>query len=152
MTVSFLVTERSGGCSFSSPCTQLSSSGFTPSFIASSPQRQRSYLGARIYDEYGSGKLLAVTIQHINLVSIFPIELLSFFSRAVAPDELSLGEVENPAIFPKRLHISNVAKAPDVAYASSPLPGSVIDLDVVMEHCDMSNNFVCQILIPKFTF
>ncbi|KAI0639819.1 hypothetical protein C8Q77DRAFT_1045214 [Trametes polyzona] len=40
----------------------------------------------------------------------------------------------------KRVYLDIQAKPPNVAYPPRPLPGSVADMDVVMEHCDFSQN------------
>ncbi|KAK0226333.1 snoRNA binding protein [Armillaria fumosa] len=42
--------------------------------------------------------------------------------------------------YPKRFYLNVEAKPPDVAYAPRPIPGSVADLDVLMQHCDVSDN------------
>ncbi|KAI0033396.1 hypothetical protein K488DRAFT_77892 [Vararia minispora EC-137] len=39
---------------------------------------------------------------------------------------------------PKRVYLDIQAKPPDVAYPPRPVPGSVADMDVVMDHCDFS--------------
>ncbi|KAI5123770.1 hypothetical protein M0805_000359 [Coniferiporia weirii] len=40
----------------------------------------------------------------------------------------------------KRVYLDIQAKPPNTAYPPRPVPGSVADLDVIMEHCDFSNN------------
>ena len=45
----------------------------------------------------------------------------------------------------KRVYLDIQARPPNVAYPPRPVPGSVADLDVVMEHCDFSQNKVCLI-------
>lgn len=42
----------------------------------------------------------------------------------------------------KRVYLDIQSKPPNVAYPPRPLPGSVADMDVVMEHCDFSQNKV----------
>ena len=53
-----------------------------------------------------------------------------------------------------RIYLDVQAKPSDVAYPPRPVPGSVADLDVVMQHCDFSLNKVCfnnsLVLIWKF--
>lgn len=44
---------------------------------------------------------------------------------------------------PKRTYLDLNSQPPNVAYPPRPIPGSVADLDVVMEHCDFSNKKVC---------
>ncbi|KAJ7783673.1 glycosyltransferase family 32 protein [Mycena maculata] len=39
---------------------------------------------------------------------------------------------------PKRVYLDLQSQAPNVAYPPRPVPGSVADLDIVMEHCDFS--------------
>ncbi|KAL7285220.1 hypothetical protein ACG7TL_000313 [Trametes sanguinea] len=40
----------------------------------------------------------------------------------------------------KRVYLDIQAKPPNVAYPPRPMPGSVADMDVVMDHCDFSQN------------
>ena len=42
----------------------------------------------------------------------------------------------------KRVYLDIQSKPPNVAYPPRPLPGSVADMDVVMDHCDFSQNKV----------
>lgn len=42
----------------------------------------------------------------------------------------------------KRVYLDIRASPPNVAYPPRPVPGSVADLDVVMDHCDFSHNKV----------
>ena len=42
----------------------------------------------------------------------------------------------------KRVYLDIQAKPPNVAYPPRPMPGSVADMDVVMDHCDFSQNKV----------
>ncbi len=42
----------------------------------------------------------------------------------------------------KRVYLDVQSKPPNVAYPPRPLSGSVADMDVVMEHCDFSQNKV----------
>ncbi|KAJ3574080.1 hypothetical protein NP233_g1987 [Leucocoprinus birnbaumii] len=39
---------------------------------------------------------------------------------------------------PERIYLDIQSQRPDVAYPPRPVPGSVADLDIVMEHCDFS--------------
>ena len=42
----------------------------------------------------------------------------------------------------KRVYLDIQSKYPNVAYPPRPLPGSVADMDVVMDHCNFSQNKV----------
>lgn len=42
----------------------------------------------------------------------------------------------------KRVYLDLQAKLPNVAYPPRPVPGSVADLDVIMDYCDFSQNKV----------
>ncbi|EGO05214.1 hypothetical protein SERLA73DRAFT_164766 [Serpula lacrymans var. lacrymans S7.3] len=41
---------------------------------------------------------------------------------------------------PRRVYLDVQSQPPNVAYPPRPVPGSVADLDVIMEHCDFSEN------------
>ena len=43
----------------------------------------------------------------------------------------------------KRTYLDLSTRPPNVAYPLRPVPGSVADLDMVMEHCDFSTKKVC---------
>jgi DDB1- and CUL4-associated factor 13 len=43
---------------------------------------------------------------------------------------------------PKRVYLDIQSRPPNVAYPPRPVPGSVADLDVIMEHCDFSQRKV----------
>lgn len=45
-------------------------------------------------------------------------------------------------IGPRRVYLDIQSQPPDVAYPPRPVPGSIADLDVVMEHCDFSEKKV----------
>lgn len=44
---------------------------------------------------------------------------------------------------PKRVYLDMQSAPRNVAYPPRPVPGSVADLDVIMEHCDFSQQKVC---------
>lgn len=48
---------------------------------------------------------------------------------------------------PKRVYLDIQAKPPNVAYPPRPVPGSVADLDIVMDHCDFSQQKVRRVRI-----
>ncbi len=61
----------------------------------------------------------------------------------LAPRELNVEQIQNPAlppVGPKRKYINVESSPPQVAYPPRPLPGSIADLDVLMNYCDMSQN------------
>lgn len=43
---------------------------------------------------------------------------------------------------PERMYFNIQSQPPNVAYPPRPIPGSVADLDIVMEHCDFSKKKV----------
>lgn len=45
-------------------------------------------------------------------------------------------------IGPKRVYLDNQSQPPNIGYPPRPVPGSVADLDVIMEHCDFSQQKV----------
>ncbi|KAI0936653.1 hypothetical protein AcV5_004738 [Taiwanofungus camphoratus] len=52
----------------------------------------------------------------------------------------SPGVTNTVGIGSKRVYLDIQARPPNVAYPPRPIPGSVSDMDVVMEHCDFSAN------------
>ena len=44
-----------------------------------------------------------------------------------------------------RTYLDIQSSPPDVGYPPRPVPGSIADLDIVMDHCDFSNNKVSHI-------
>ncbi|KAG7449744.1 uncharacterized protein BT62DRAFT_944268 [Guyanagaster necrorhizus] len=81
------------------------------------------------------------------------IESGHYPTRHRIPEELGLVPVDNPAlplqrfghdpghgVGRKRFYLNVEATPPHVAYAPRPIPGSIADLDVIMEHCDVSGN------------
>ncbi|KAI0343679.1 glycosyltransferase family 32 protein [Trametopsis cervina] len=47
---------------------------------------------------------------------------------------------DTDGIGPKRVYLDLTNRPPNVAYPPRPVPGSVADLDIIMEHCDFSEN------------
>lgn len=45
-------------------------------------------------------------------------------------------------IGPRRVYLRIESEPPNVAYPPRPVPGSVADLDMIMEHCDFSDHKV----------
>lgn len=45
----------------------------------------------------------------------------------------------------KRIYLDIQNTPPNVAYPPRPVPGSVADMDVIMDHCDFSNSKVCAL-------
>lgn len=43
---------------------------------------------------------------------------------------------------PERIYLDIQSQFPSVAYPPRPIPGSIADLDIVMEHCEFSKNKV----------
>lgn len=44
---------------------------------------------------------------------------------------------------PERIYLDIQSQRPNVAYPPRPIPGSIADLDIVMEHCDFSKKKAC---------
>ena len=42
-----------------------------------------------------------------------------------------------------RAYLDLQSRPPDVAYPPRPVPGSVADLDIIMKHCDFSQDKAC---------
>lgn len=64
--------------------------------------------------------------------------------RTPIPSQLqptNLSTTLTDGIGPKRVYI-DVQNPPNFAYPPRPVPGSIADLDVVMEHCDFSSGNV----------
>lgn len=53
----------------------------------------------------------------------------------------------------KRIYLDIQSLPPDVAFPPRPVPGSIADLDVIMEHCDFSEKKVYHLIyiIIQFT-
>lgn len=43
-----------------------------------------------------------------------------------------------------RVYLDIQSAPPNVAYPPRPVPGSVADMDIIMKHCDFSENKVCD--------
>ncbi|KAF9559050.1 glycosyltransferase family 32 protein [Agrocybe pediades] len=67
---------------------------------------------------------------HVNQKKKEPTRLSSSSSFANGTETLGVG--------PKRVYLDIQSQPPNVAYPPRPVPGSVADLDHVMEHCDFS--------------
>ena len=50
----------------------------------------------------------------------------------------------------KRVYLDIQAQPPNNAYPPRPVPGSVADFDVIMDHCDFSSNKVLYCQAPHF--
>lgn len=50
----------------------------------------------------------------------------------------------------KRVYLDIQAQPPNVAYPPRPVPGSVADLDIVMDNCDFSENKVRSDIVLMF--
>lgn len=46
---------------------------------------------------------------------------------------------------PQRTYLDIRSAGLNVAYPPRPVPGSVADLDIIMDHCDFSHNKVCSV-------
>ncbi|KAK0454565.1 hypothetical protein EV421DRAFT_1757610 [Armillaria borealis] len=98
---------------------------------------------------FGVAPTLVYRREDLKRIWKWEIESGHYPTRHPIPKELGLAPVDNPAlpvndpghgIGPKRFYLNVEATPPYVAYAPRPVPGSVADLDVVMEHCDVSGN------------
>ena len=56
----------------------------------------------------------------------------------------------NPSVYvgthgvgPKRVYLDIQSQPPNIAYPPRPVPGSIADMDIIMKHCDFSQNKVC---------
>jgi DDB1- and CUL4-associated factor 13 len=45
---------------------------------------------------------------------------------------------------PKRVYLDLQSQPPNIAYPPRPVPGSIADLDIIMDHCDFSQQKVCR--------
>ncbi|KAK0459087.1 uncharacterized protein EV420DRAFT_1538217 [Desarmillaria tabescens] len=102
---------------------------------------------------FGVAPTLVYRREDLKRIWKWEIESGHYPTRHPVPKELGLTPVDNPALpaqrfghdpghgtGPQRVYLYVEAKPPYVAYAPRPIPGSVADLDVVMEHCDVSGN------------
>ena len=48
---------------------------------------------------------------------------------------------------PKRVYLNIQSQPPDIAYPPRPVPGSIADMDIIMKHCDFSQNKVCRFFL-----
>lgn len=67
-----------------------------------------------------------------------PKKAVSVPSRLKAPT----GVTETAGHGPNRVYIDIEADQSNIAYPPRPIPGSVADLDVIMEHCDFGSGKV----------
>ncbi|KAK0494817.1 hypothetical protein EDD18DRAFT_285053 [Armillaria luteobubalina] len=101
---------------------------------------------------FGVASTLVFRREDLERIWKWEIESGHYPTTHLIPKELGLRPVDNPALpmneaddsghgtGPKRFYLNVEAKPPDVAYAPRPIAGSVADLDVLMEHCDVSDN------------
>ncbi|KAF5339043.1 hypothetical protein D9758_014111 [Tetrapyrgos nigripes] len=54
------------------------------------------------------------------------------------PNVLTSSDTDTLGVGPKRVYLDIQSAAPDVAYPPRPVPGSVADMDVIMDHCNFS--------------
>lgn len=69
-----------------------------------------------------------------------PLKKTTLPSRFRPPAKLPVTTTRG--IGSKRVYLDIQAHPPNVAYPPRPVPGSVIDLDVIMDNCDFSQNKV----------
>lgn len=50
---------------------------------------------------------------------------------------------------PKRVYLDIQAIPPNVAYPPRPVPGSVADMDIIMQNCDFSQQKVRSKMVPS---
>ena len=43
---------------------------------------------------------------------------------------------------PRRVYLENTKQSVDIAYPPRPIPGSIVDLDVILEQCNFSEGKV----------
>ena len=48
----------------------------------------------------------------------------------------------------KRVYLDIQSQPPNIAYPPRPVPGSIADMDIIMKHCDFSQNKVCHFFFP----
>ncbi len=51
-------------------------------------------------------------------------------------------QVHTTGVGQRRIYLDIQSRPPNVAYPPRPVPGSIADLDIVMEHCDFSEKKV----------
>ncbi|KAF8918144.1 hypothetical protein CPB85DRAFT_113870 [Mucidula mucida] len=100
-----------------------------------------------IYAAYQAlfGEVPTLVFRSQDLRQIWHWEVASghYPTRHPPPRELNVEQIQNPAlppVGPKRKYINVESSPPQVAYPPRPLPGSIADLDVLMNYCDMSQN------------
>ena len=137
-------------------------------------RNQLWYLGERSCREYGNGKSragISPVVRKVRIGLSYLVCLSDHLFFAV-PEQIGFTSVQtNPALPPrnkptipsrfrqplgpiitdtvgtgsKRVYLDIKSSPPDVAYPPRPVPGSVADLDVIMEHCDFSEGKVCHL-------
>jgi hypothetical protein len=75
-----------------------------------------------------------------------PRKIATLPSRFRPPPELELGVTTTPTIpvGAKRIYLEIQSQYPNVAYPPRPVPGSIVDFDIIMQHCDFSEKKVCD--------
>ena len=82
---------------------------------------------------------IGLTEEYLN-PALPPLKQTTLPSRFRPPPKVPTTTTKG--IGSKRVYLDIQARPPNVAYPPRPVPGSVIDLDIVMDHCDFSHNKV----------
>ncbi|KAF8918145.1 hypothetical protein CPB85DRAFT_1373893 [Mucidula mucida] len=100
-----------------------------------------------IYAAYQAlfGEVPTLVFRRQDLRRIWQWEVASghYPTRHPPPRKLDVKLTQNPAlppVGPKRIYLNVESSPPQVAYPPRPLPGSIADLDVLMNYCDVSQN------------
>lgn len=83
--------------------------------------------------------------QEIENPALPPIKRPKIPSRFRPPPKATV--TSSHGIGSKRVYLDIQAQPPNNAYPPRPVPGSVADLDVIMEHCDFSSNKVLSLAV-----
>ena len=77
-----------------------------------------------------------------------PLKKTTLPSRFRPPPKVPVTKTKG--IGSKRVYLDIQAQPPNVAYPPRPVPGSVADLDIVMDNCDFSENKVRSDIVLMF--
>ncbi len=111
------------------------------------------------YPSFHPGTVFFFLFIHILILSQVPekIALKELLTNPAIPfrTKTRSRSLTDPSIYvgtrgtgPKRAYLDIQSRPPNIAYPPRPVPGSIADMDIIMKHCDFSQNKVSPFQPP----